>query len=279
VLSALVPLLAIVVAVATMVVVKVAASPDGTTAGTSGGSASGAAATGRTGAEPLAASVVQALSVDPSTLDAVGNPGSVTAPTRLGGATVARGADGKPVITYIGAEYCPYCAAERWAIAVALSRFGTFSNLSGTHSSSTDVYPDTQTLSFYGSTYTSDFLEFRSVETTTNQPAGNGYQALQVPNSSEQALMAREDATGSIPFLDIGNRYVVTGASFSPQVLAGLSRTQIAADLGDPSSAVAQAVDGTANELTAAIVNVTGAKPASVADSAVIAAIAQRLAA
>ena len=37
--------------------------------------------------------------------------------------------NGKPEILYIGAEFCPYCAAERWAIAVALSRFGTLSPL------------------------------------------------------------------------------------------------------------------------------------------------------
>ena len=35
----------------------------------------------------------------------------------------------KPEILYIGAEYCPFCAAERWSMIIALSRFGTFSNL------------------------------------------------------------------------------------------------------------------------------------------------------
>ena len=78
------------------------------------------------------------------------------------------------MVTYIGAEYCPFCAAERWALTVALSRFGTFSGLAGTHSSSTDVYPDTQTLSFYGSHYTSPYLDFQPVEETTNQPVGGG---------------------------------------------------------------------------------------------------------
>ncbi len=46
--------------------------------------------------------------------------------------------DGKPEVLYIGA-YCPFCAAERWAAIVALSRFGTFSVLRTVHSSSTDV--------------------------------------------------------------------------------------------------------------------------------------------
>ena len=51
---------------------------------------------------------------------------------------------------YYGAEYCPYCAAERWAIAAALSRFGTWSNLKITASSHTDVYAETHTFSYYG---------------------------------------------------------------------------------------------------------------------------------
>ena len=89
--------------------------------------------------------------------------------------------------------------------------------------------------------------------------------------------MAKYDPQGSIPFLDIANRYVVTGSSFSPQVLQGLSRSQIAADLSDPNSAVAQAIDGTANDITAAITSVTGSQPSDVASSATIAAIAQKL--
>ncbi len=60
--------------------------------------------------------------------------------------------NGKPEIVYVGGEYCPYCAAERWALSVALSRFGTFSGLRLIHSSSTDVDPSTPTLSFYKAT-------------------------------------------------------------------------------------------------------------------------------
>ena len=212
-----------------------------------------------------------------ATLDSVGSPASVLLPTKIGSGTVLRGADNKPLITYVGAEYCPYCAAERWALAVALSRFGTFSNLSGTHSSDSDIYPDTQTLSFYGSTYSSPYVDFQAVEEATNQQVGDTYETLQTPTAAQRALMAEDDPQGSIPFLDIANRYVITGASFSPQVLQGLSRSQIAAQLKDPTSAVAQAIDGAANDITAAISSVTGNQPGSVANSATIAAIAQKL--
>jgi hypothetical protein len=60
-------------------------------------------------------------------------------------------------VLYAGAEYCPFCAAERWALATALSRFGTFTNLGTTASAGGQEYaPNTATLSFHGATYTSN---------------------------------------------------------------------------------------------------------------------------
>jgi hypothetical protein len=279
VLTALVPVGLVVAAVATMIVIKGVGGSGPSAAASSHLATSGSSATADPGTTALPAGVAAALTVPAATLDAVGSPASVVLPEKVGSGATALGADGKPLITYIGAEYCPYCAAERWAMAVALSRFGTFSNLSGTHSSDSDIYPDTQTLSFYGSSYSSAYVDFQAVEEATNQQVGGTYQALQAPTAAESALMAQYDSQGSIPFLDIGNKYVVIGSSYSPQVLAGLSSSQIAAQLQDPSSPVAQAIDGTANDITAAITNVTGHQPASVASSSTIAAIAKQLAA
>ena len=61
------------------------------------------------------------------------------------------------------------------------------------------------------------------------------------------------DQSGAVPFLDIGNQYVLAGAQYNPQVLAGLSAAQIAARLRDPASPVAQAIDGAAKVIVAAI--------------------------
>jgi hypothetical protein len=278
VLTALVPVAVVVAVLATMIVIKVTRGSSVPASAASHLAAGGSASPADPGTTVLPPTVVAALSVSPATLDAVGTPASVASPSKVGGnGAVLRGANGEPLVTYVGAEYCPYCAAERWALAVALSRFGTFSNLSGTHSSSTDVYPNTQTLSFYGSSYSSPYVDFQAVEETTNQPVGSSYQTLQAPTAAQSALLATYDTQGSIPFVDIGNKYVITGASYSPQLLQGLSRAQIAAQLNDASSPVAQAIDGTANDITAAIVNVTGTQPASVAGSAVIAAIAKQL--
>ena len=61
------------------------------------------------------------------------------------------------------------------------------------------------------------------------------------------------DQSGAVPFLDIANWYILAGAQYNPQVLADLSAAQIASQLGDPSSPVAQAIDGSAQVIIAAL--------------------------
>jgi thiol-disulfide isomerase/thioredoxin len=177
-------------------------------------------------------------------------------------------ANGKPEIVYIGAEYCPYCAAERWALVGALSRFGTFSGLGLMESSATDVYPSTNTFTFLHATYRSKYLTLVTREITTRT-----YQPLQKLTQAEQRLINTYDVVpyvslpkydGSIPFVDFGNRYVINGASYSPQVLAGLNWPTIAAALADPETSVAQSVDGAVNEITAAVCSITHNKPGAV---------------
>ena len=221
------------------------------------------ASNGPTGAA-LAAVVAKTTSVPTSVLEKVG-AGSVTSPpSSISGTPLTAG--GKPEMLYVGAEYCPYCAFERWGMIVALSRFGSFSGLSTVHSSSTDQFPNTPTWTFYKSSFTSKYLTFTTVEQTTNVPDSSsplGYVPLQSLTAAQQALLTKYDPNGSIPFVDIGNKYLINGASASPQVLQGLSWATIASDLTNTSSPVAQAVNGAASYITAAICKVTGGQPAS----------------
>ena len=97
-------------------------------------------------------------------------------------------------MVYIGGEFCPFCAAERWALTAALSRFGTFTGLGLIHSSPTDVYPSTPTLSFYKSGYTSKYVTFTPVEwfgeaADASTPFGHAY--LQQLTAQQAALFAR----------------------------------------------------------------------------------------
>jgi len=239
------------------------------------------APTGRGGAERAAA---LAASVPVSVLDAVGMGSGITPPRALPPDTPPLAVGGVPEVVYIGAEYCPFCAAQTWPIVVALSRFGAFSGLGATESSAADVFPRTQTFTFYGATYTSDVVVFTGVETETNQPApGGGYTPLQALTPEQEQLLGTydvapyTDSPGAIPFLMIGNRYLSVGSGFDPSVLKGASRDEIARALSDPSSPIAQGVNGTANALTAAICGLTENRPAAVCKNPVIASIAAQL--
>ncbi|MGN6129585.1 MAG: DUF929 family protein [Nocardioidaceae bacterium] len=196
----------------------------------------------------------------------------------------ALNAGGKPKVLYIGAEYCPYCAAERWPITVALSRFGKFTGLGTTHSASNDVFPNTPTLSFHGASFTSKYVAFTGVETSSNKLVNGQYAPLDTPSPADQKTFATYDrppyvsgGAGAIPFIDIAGRYVSAGATYSPQLLAGKTHQQIAAALKDPTSPIAQAVDGSANLFTAAICKVTGNKPGNVCTAKGVKAAAAHL--
>ena len=116
------------------------------------------------------------------------------------------------------------------------------------------------------------------METQTNQNWVNGnYTVLQTPTAAQNALVAKYNSKGSIPFIDIGNKFVNIGASYDPGVLSGKSMDEIAAAVTDPTTDVSKGVLGTANTLTAAICQATGGKPGSVCDSATIKQISASL--
>jgi thiol-disulfide isomerase/thioredoxin len=248
--GSIVVVLAIVVA---FVVIKISGSP---------------AKAGPTASAKTAAAVQHDLATIPAaTLDAVGK-GSTTpdAIQTIKTAATPLTSGGKPEIVYVGAEYCPFCAAERWAMVTALSRFGTFSGLGLIHSSATDTDPNTPTLTFLHASYTSKYVVFTTTEAETvlEKP-------LQKMTTLDTQLMAKYDVPpyvpatddGAYPFVDFGNKYVIDGASYEATVLAGHSWTQVAAALRDPTSAIAQGADGAANLITAAICKLTGNQPAS----------------
>jgi hypothetical protein len=163
----------------------------------------------------------------------------------------------KPAIVFVSEESCPFCAAERWPLAVALSHFGMWSHLGATRSSDSDVFPNTATLSFRSASYRSQTLTLRTTELADNRG-----RLLQPLTALDNKLMRaydvppyvnNADQSGAVPFLDIGNRYILAGAQYDPQVLAGLSQAQIASQLRTPSSPVAEAIDGSAKLIIAAI--------------------------
>src|ERR1035438_3749658 len=134
-----------------------------------------------------------------------------------------------PEVFYLGAEYCPYCAAQRWSTIIALSRFGTWSGLGNMASYAHDTYPNTPSFTFVRASYKSKYIVFKGIEEYTNylNAAGTNYQLLQTPTKAEQALVVKYDtpkfipgltkADGNpIPFITMDNKFLMSGASFSP---------------------------------------------------------------
>ena len=81
---------------------------------------------------------------------------------------------GRPEVLAVGAEYCPFCAAERWPLVVALARFGRFTVLHDASSSTQSVFPGTSTFSFHDVRYTSAYLTFTGVELFSAQIGADG---------------------------------------------------------------------------------------------------------
>ncbi len=174
-------------------------------------------------------------SVPASVYDAVGvsspaNP--VTPPARAGNGgaptwlAAVNGGPPLPVVFFYGAEFAPYPAVERWPLVLALSRFGTFSQLGLMQSSSTTAFANLSTFTFWKVSYTSRYLILESVERYSSlNPTGARYLGLEVPDARQAAAVASyATSANTFSLLDVANRYVLNGASFSPAVLAGLSQ-------------------------------------------------------
>jgi hypothetical protein len=242
---------AVLAAFAALVAIKLTAAP--------------AKQTGSEAAAP-ASLVQQVTSVPASTLASI-SPGQAVTPLRqVQAAGPPLTVDGKPTIVFVSEESCPFCAAERWSLAVALSHFGTWSGLGIIHSSATDVYPNTATLSFRNAHYTSTKLTLRTTELADS--AGHPLQSQTaldtdvIRHYDVPPYVNSADQSGAVPFLDIANQYVVAGAQYNPQILAGLSAAQIAAQLRNPSSPVAQAIDASAQVIITHINQVLRAQAA-----------------
>ncbi|WP_426506302.1 DUF929 family protein [Dactylosporangium sp. McL0621] len=243
------------------------------TAGGGGGESPSAVPTGAA-AEAIISGIT---SVPAATLDAVGAGAKPSLPTALTGQPALTDG-GKPLVLYVGAEYCPFCAAQRWPVVIALSRFGTFSGLTLTASAADDTYPNTPTVSFHGATYTSQYLSFQGVETTTNKRVNGQYQQLDQLTPAQQQVLQKynaapyvpSDSAGAIPFVDFANKAIQAGASYSPELLADHTHQQVLDAVKDSNSQVGRAINGSANALTALLCKITGNQPGDVCSSAAV---------
>ena len=188
-----------------------------------------------------------------------------------------RQSPGPAAVLYIGAEYCPYCAALRWPLVVAMARFGSLTGLALSRSSATDVFPGTPTFTFLNARYQSPNVTLQTVELQGNVADATGrYPLLQRPTPTQAAVLRRYDPQGEIPFLLVGGEYLWIGAPFSPDLLRGDWHT-IAAALPSGRGAAAQAILGAANEIAAGVCAVNGNSPAAVCHTTGVQEAAQTL--
>jgi hypothetical protein len=176
---------------------------------------------------------------------------------------------GKPELFFAGAEGCPFCAVQRWGMIVALSQFGTFSNLHLMQSDTTSP-PTVRTFTFFGASYQSAYISFVPVEVLSNVRRGFGFAHLQPLTSAEGALVRRFDPPGQTPFIDVANRFTGFDSTVQPGLLGAMSWKQIANSLTHPASIPAQAISGVAEVLTAELCQATSGNPQSVCGTQVV---------
>jgi len=153
-------------------------------------------------------------------------------------------AGGRPEILLAGPDSCAACELESWGIVEALSQFGVFTDLRLSQSEVTRR-PVVRGLTFRYASYGSPYVAF----------------AIAAPSSS---------VPRPLPFVDVANKYADLGSPASPGVAGGLFWTKLAGSVARPKAAAGQAIDGTAELLTAEICKATAGVPAEVCGTAAV---------
>ncbi len=118
--------------------------------------------------------------------------------------------NGKPSVIYLGSITCIFCGENRWAMALALGRFGRFSSLYEGYSSFGDGNLPTlywRPVSYTNSTvnignfYNSSYINFLSIEDTSPITGGFELQPLSV-------IQNEVNATADLPYIDAIN-YII----------------------------------------------------------------------
>jgi hypothetical protein len=208
--------------------------------------------------------------VDPAIYEAVGE-GDLPNPFKVMDVNQPKfgGVDPRPQLLYMGAEFCSTCAAQRWSLVAALSRFGEFGTLNPTKSASGESYSELPSFTFYRSQYDSPYVSFVALET-----ADRNRKNLQRPNEDQRSLMAKYTSTNTpAPFISFGNRFYTVGSGYEMRMISDKGWADITGSLNDPTNALTRAIIGNANYLTAGICKLTGNQPDSVCGSAAVSGV------
>ena len=163
---------------------------------------------------------------------------------------------GKLLMFFMGAEYCPYCAAARWAIVRSLQKFGQWDGLKQTISAARDQpFLNLPTYDFTKATYNSPYIEFVAREIKDRD-----FKPLQKLLKTEEKLVRKHDPKKEIPFLLIGGRFSQVGSGFPPKIFIGHTFRQTETELKKIESEIRKTIDEEANVISA-LLCVSGLPP------------------
>jgi uncharacterized protein DUF929 len=218
--------------------------------------------------------------IDPQVAGVIGGGGLGKSLVQVKNAPALLGASHHPQVVFLASEGCALCAAQRWSMVIALSRFGSVKDVMLAISSVKESTGPLATFSFRRLQYTSSYIDLVAVETidADGHPLATLSPADQkVVDTYDVPPYVPESARGALPWLDVANRYVMAGSGYPPQVLQNLNWAQIDEKLGNAKDPVTEAVVGNANWITAAICRVTGMSPEAVCQTQAIGQLAQQL--
>ena len=163
---------------------------------------------------------------------------------------------GKSLVFFMGAGFCPFCAAERWAIVNALNNFGSWTGLVETASADHDEkYLNIPTFSFARANYESNYVEFVARET-----ADRNFEPLQELGENDFEILDTFNPDQVIPFLLIDGQFMQVGSGYSPQILEGMEHAKVRTELSNPASLVAKSVKIEIDNITALVCKSIGGK-------------------
>ena len=139
---------------------------------------------------------------------------------------------GKPLIFFMGAGFCPYCACERWAIVRALDNFGSWQGLVETTSAGQEEkYLNIPTVDFSKAKYKSEYVDFVGLET-----ADRNFEPQQELNEKDYEIIDLFNPDQMIPFLLIDGQFMQVGSGYSPQLLEGMDYAKVVTEIENPVS-------------------------------------------
>ncbi len=147
-------------------------------------------------------------------------------------------ANHKPELLFIGAQYCPHCAGQRWAIVKALNQFGSFSHVTSSANDDGTI----PTFDLHGATYSSRYVSFDHQDLEDRS-----HNQLDSLSPNEQSLFSRYDPSGGIPLVLVGG-YSLLGDGYDLSLIAGKSFDTVQHSLqrGDSSRPFVPAVNADA---------------------------------